>query len=304
MSLAIMLLLILYLVVGSTSFSLQCTVGVPTPTGPIASPNAWRRLFSTSPHFHPSTASQLRLLRRAATSEESDEAAEMIEEVLPEEKKLLLDQRRLCSAYGFGRVVLALLALIVMLIPDRTKTAKLATKWGSAAGYGVSAGLCHILSEATSNNRLGSDTYQRLNLGLVGFFAASLFAVPGEAGFCKSASSAISMVIFLTAARLYGLVVAMTGWVRGVLPVEYDGAKLSIRLKTTSLLQTFWKGTKNTIRGLRVADRKEAFTYRNILLFVVFGIFSSLMEGRFYLAVSATDKVKDQGGFIVFGYLM
>lgn len=125
---------------------------------------------------------------------------------------------------------------------------------------------------AYDNNRLGSDTYKRLNLGLFAFMVVGLFAIPGEAGFLSSAIGAIILSILLTIVRLYGVALAWRGWECGV---------------GDNSLKALWNeivnGTKETVKGLRVKDQKKALTYRNLLVLIVVGSVSSFFDGIFLL---------------------
>jgi hypothetical protein len=149
------------------------------------------------------------------------------------------------------------------------------TKFGGAAGYGMAAGLCHILKGAAKHNRLNSDTYKRLSVGLLGFTLLSLFALPGEAGFLPTAVPSVVLFMILTLSRLLGASAAYRGWVQGV----RGDAKASPR----QLGKELYQGTLDSIKGLRVQFKQKALTYRNLLLIVIVSCFSSIMEGIFDL---------------------
>lgn len=125
---------------------------------------------------------------------------------------------------------------------------------------------------AYDNNRLGSDTYKRLNLGLFAFMVVGLFAIPGEAGFLPSAIGAMVISVLLTVLRLYGAALAWKGWEHGV-----GDSSLN------KLWSEFVNGTREMIKGLRVQDQKKALTYRNMLVLIVFGTISSFFDGIFIL---------------------
>ena len=207
------------------------------------------------------TASLARALELHATG--GREAAE--NDSNEEDKK-----ERLMSAYRAGQYLTGATAALLLVMPDRTKTALLASKVGGAAGYGLAAGLCYILQRATNHNRLGSDTYKRLNIGLLGFSAVSLTAIPGEAAFLPTAALAMVLTAGMTAVRLYLAKVAFTGWKRGV-------------NSASSLVEEFVQGCKDTFQGLKVQNAKKALTYRNCLLLVLMGMMSSVMEGLFLI---------------------
>lgn len=172
-------------------------------------------------------------------------------------------------------------------MPDRTLTTLLSAKLGGAAGFGLAAGLCYILAHATEQNRLSSDTYKRLNVGLLGFFLVGLLAIPGEAAFAHQASSALALTGLLTLLRACGAAVSFAGWKRGVVGSD-KGGTVNPPLKTLQLLVTdLFRGTRETLMGiLRVQNKKKALTYRNSLLLIAACMFSSFMEGLFDIQVS------------------
>lgn len=177
--------------------------------------------------------------------------------------------------YTIGSYAFGIMGLFVLVIPDRTFASLLASKLGGAAGLGVAAALCRILQNAHRHQRLASDTYKRLHLGLLVFSGIGLAALPGEGGFVDSVWLCRSLAGGLTIAKSIGVLIGSIGWYRGV---AKDGA-LTVRAG----LDELWKGTKETLQGLRVQDAKKALTYRNYMLLVVFGAFSSFMEGLFYI---------------------
>jgi len=194
-----------------------------------------------------------------------------IDFVLNPEKDLLT------KAYRRGTIFFGALAALLFIIPDRTASAQLATKFGGAAGYGLAGGLCHILAGANDKDRLSSDTYTRLNVGLLGFTALGILFVPAEAGFFPSAVSAIALSLLLTLGQGYGILLSFLGWKRGVDPAGTVGLKNTPQ----HLVEELRDGTTATLKGLRVDNTKKALAYRNALLLVGFGIFSSIMEGFF-----------------------
>jgi len=123
-------------------------------------------------------------------------------------------------------------------------------------------------------------TVFRLSAGLLGFSVMGLFAIPGEAGFFPTAAPAILSSGLITLVRAYGAVVAYAGWKRGIDPNEKS---FFAPQKTARELM---EGTQATAKGLLVENRKKALTYRNCLLLVLFGMFSSFMEGIFNIRVS------------------
>jgi hypothetical protein len=189
------------------------------------------------------------------------------------------DDARLIQSYRAASIGCALVSLLLFVVPDFTMNTLLATKLGSAAGYALAAGLCHVCAGAAQHRRLSSDTYQRLNVGLVTFFGGSLLAMPGEAGFLCVKVPSLIVLPLVTFLRVYGLCVAYTGWKRGVAP--NDGSMVAV----STMTQALWKGFLETAKGLKVKDRKKSMTYRNILLLILVGVASSCMEGVFNVTV-------------------
>jgi hypothetical protein len=184
---------------------------------------------------------------------------------------------QLSLLYSAGRVMFGITGLVLLLMPDRTMTTLLAAKWGGAAGFGIAAGLCDILKGANDHDRLSSDTYKRLSLGLLGFHLVGLTAIPGEAAFLPEALPAMVLTAAMTCLRVFGCVLAFRGWKRGCDP------KGSWTIQSGA--RELAKGLKETLLGLKVQSKKKALTYRNCFLLVCFGIFSSFMEGLFNIEV-------------------
>jgi len=187
-------------------------------------------------------------------------------------------QADIVGKYRSGKYLFGLLGALLLLMPDRTLRVLLASKVGGAAGFGLAAGLCHILQGAAQHNRLNSDTYKRLNLGLLSFSLLGLVAVPGEAGFLPTASSAMVLSAIMFVIRVYGAAVAWKGWRLGVEPINGGSA---------NLWREFIQGIKHGVKDLRVRDPKKALAYRNCLLLVFAGIIANIMDTIFKMRVSA-----------------
>jgi hypothetical protein len=190
-----------------------------------------------------------------------------------DDEAIISDKDALTKLYKGATFAFGSIGAIVFVMPDTTMAA---TKFGCAAGFGIAAGLASILQDANKHGRLSSDTYKRLNVGLFGFSACSLLAVPGEAGFLSTGNlSHALIVVWLSLIRLYGTFVAFTGWSRSVGSVE-----------SKFFIEDMYNGTKATFRGLRVKEKTKALTYRNFLLLTGAGIFSALMDLIFSVRVS------------------
>ena len=185
------------------------------------------------------------------------------------------DKESMDIAYGRARTVLATLAIILVIIPDKTNARKIATKWGGAAGFGMAAAVSNILRKANDKDRLSSNTYKRINFGLLGFSFLGLAGCPGEAGFFANAAPAMVLSLVMVLARLFTGLVAYRGWTAGI-------------ADSVTPLQELIDGAKSNLKGLRVAkkDKKKSLAYRNSLLLVFFGILLNLMGGWFDIRVS------------------
>lgn len=192
----------------------------------------------------------------------------------PEELRLNPKKEPLVFTYGVAHKLYTALALLLFVMPDRTFTARLASKWGGVAGYYLAGSTFRILQGAARAGRLSSDTYKRLNVGLVGF-CLTFWAMPAEAGFLIEPASVTLMTFILNASKAFGLVLALTGWQYGV---DKEGENF---FKPGELVQDFLRGCLDTLKGMRVKNAKKALAYRNLLVCVLAGLMSSLFEGLF-----------------------
>jgi hypothetical protein len=184
----------------------------------------------------------------------------------------------LTRKYNMCSILFGLVSLILATMPDRTNTVQLASKMGGAAGYGLAAGTSYILAGATSHDRLGSDTYKRLNFGLLGSSLLSLVAIPGEAAFHPSFGVALLLTGFMEFVKGFGAIVSYNGWRRGVDP-ESDV------LAPKEMIGEFVSGVKSTLVGIYNTPRK-GFVYLMYFFLVLAGLFSALMQGIFNMGVS------------------
>ena len=182
----------------------------------------------------------------------------------------------LTRKYNTTSLLFMIVSVIIALMPDRT--VQLASKVGGAAGYGLASGVSRILAGATNRNRLDSDTYKRLNMGLFGFSLVSLVAIPGEAAFLPTFGMAVLLLSCMQLVKGLGLTVANEGWRRGVDP-ENNG------LDPKQIMGELGNGTKSNLGGLYNTPR-TGFMYLLCFLFSLAGGLSSYMEGRFYMSVS------------------
>lgn len=194
-------------------------------------------------------------------------------------------KERLIQGYTIGKILfLATAAVhlftvspaIVFGVSDYARS----TEWGAAAGFGLAAGLCHILKEACEADRLQSDTYKRLSVGLLGFCLMGLVAVPGEAALVAVPGQvAVAWTILV---RAYGTVLSAAGWKRG-----FDAQNaVSLSALPVKMAKELGSGSLATLKGMRVQTAKKALTYRNAMLVVGAGMVSNFLEGVFNLRVS------------------
>jgi hypothetical protein len=220
----------------------------------------------------------------------------------------------LSKAYQIAQYGYYTAGILLFLVPDRTATVAAtttvttislltATKWGAAAGFIMAGRLCYILYKANVQQRLSSDTYKRINIGLFGFNLIGLAAIPGEAGFVRSIGGTTGTYLavgLLTMLRLYGAVVTFNGWIQyisdmngstgaatnastGTNVVDAIVPRSRSRSRSRIILLELGQGIKDTIGGLQVRSAKKALTYRNCLLILCFGMLSRFMETLFSL---------------------
>mmetsp|Transcript_18724 Transcript_18724/g.26408 ORF Transcript_18724/g.26408 Transcript_18724/m.26408 type:complete len:392 (+) Transcript_18724:64-1239(+) len=181
--------------------------------------------------------------------------------------------------YKIASGLLGSLGLALFAIPDKTHTIRLATKWGGAAGFGLASGVSYMLADAADHNQLQNDTCKRLNLGLLAFSGIGLFSVPGEAAFHPKFGPAIILILSMFLTRLYSCIVSYKGWKQGGINLQTNNDREEQeQVNNNSLLKELWVGIPSIIRGLRT-KHKSANGYRNLLLLVFTGIFSTILQG-------------------------
>ena len=205
-------------------------------------------------------------------------------------------------------------------MPDKTGGKQLASKYGGAAGYGIAAGVMHMFQQKKQSNAqtitqsssstvedVGEDddgttqeiididmdnsTYRRLHIGILGFCTLGLFTIPGEAGFFYTAFPSFITYIIMTITRLVGGYVSYTGYKKSNSSSSAAATAVEVSestdtsLSSSSVITKFSNFIGNTLRGLKVQNKKRALTYRNIVLIMMFNTFSKLMDIRFYARV-------------------
>jgi len=244
-----------------------------------------RSLFRSSS----SSSSSSRLVRSSSDDSFSFGDDGGLDNLSPPDRKVQLSRY-----YRGGQGLFGAIGLLLLLMPDRTMTTMLASKCGGAAGYGMASGLCYILENANDNDRLSSDTYKRLNLGLLGFCLLGLLAVPGEAAFLPAVAPTLALAIVTTSVKLYGTVVSYLGWKRGISTgstsffLDDETGSVAVLTEVKKLGRELYSGAQETLKGLVVQNKKKALTYRNCLLLVSFGVVSAVMEGLFNIRYRTT----------------
>lgn len=209
------------------------------------------------------------------SSSSSSSSSFQSKKTLPDASLTSSLKKPLAHAYNLASKLYMMVAAGILFLPDaRTAGTRLASKWGGACGYAASAAACQCLHKATLADRLTSDTYKRLNLGLLGF-GLTFWALPAEADFLKSGTRAKAVTSgILCATKLVGLVLSLFGWQYGV-----DASMGPSFFKPGKLASESVSGVRSTLAGLKVKDKKKATFYRNCLVFVLAGIVASLMQG-------------------------
>jgi hypothetical protein len=191
------------------------------------------------------------------------------------------DNNRLSKRYMAGTILFGLVAFILAAMPDRTKGVQLAGKYGGAAGYGLAAGTCHILSNAIKNNRLTTDSSRRLNVGLFFFCLISLFSLPGEAAFLPMFGPAVLLMTAMMFIKGWGCNLSYQGWKAGV-----EDSRGLANMTSNQLLGQFARDVASSLKGIIKTPRK-GFVYLFLFFMVVLGGFSSVMEAQFYMQYGA-----------------
>ena len=204
---------------------------------------------------------------------------ERFETNIEEDASLSSDEKeKMAKAYNLSTVLFGFISILLLVCPDKTLTKRLASKIGGAAGFGLASGASYILAGANQEDRLTSETYKRLNVGVFGFSVLGLAGVPGEAAFFPTAAPAMVTSLFMLVTRIVGASVAYQGWTRAV----------RVASNSTTRGQAMVEGMKSNIRGLQVKrqDKKKSLFYRNCMLMVMCGMFSNFMGGIFDIRVS------------------
>ena len=162
----------------------------------------------------------------------------------------------------------------------------LATYTAGTLGYlFLSGGVCNILSNATkakvSNSNSScrlytSDTYKRLNKGILLFSIMGLFSIPGEAGcllFSANNDNKMNMmfgiVAFITI-QLTNLLTATTSFIGWECSVP-NGFGVSRKDRIKNMFNEVGKGLKNIYNNFPVTEQRPATFYRTFWIILSIG---------------------------------
>ena len=154
-----------------------------------------------------------------------------------------------------------------------------------ASGQTLAGGIAYVLASAAQNNRLNSDTYKRLNLGLMEYGLVGLTIGVLGAPFRKDP--------FLVLPALLATIHSLKGYFYGVL--GWDKNNNNNQKTTTRLVQDFWQGTKSTTQSVAESLRSKP---KNVKSFLYLG--ATLLVGALTLSkageIVAVARGSPQGG--------
>ena len=189
-----------------------------------------------------------------------------------------VNNSKLIYGYKLTSILCIITSLAIFITPNRipptTSMSYTPTKVAGASGYAIAGALSQILSDATGRNRLESDTYKRLNIGLFLFAALGLFVVPGEASFYPNFRGSILIFLLMGLSKSLGALCSFQGWKAGV-----DGG----------LGSELWDGAKETWTGFK-PETKETNIYR--ILFVT--VFYVLLGNNIMNLYHSFQKVRQE----------
>ena len=232
---------------------------------------------------NPNCRGRIVLYEAESPDDESEEEAEIV--VPPSEdeeeeggggeeliaKDLLLTAYR-NSKYLYGVATVLTLATVTGPVARTTKI-------GCATGFAVAARVASILEEATTHDRLQSDTYKCLNVGLHFYNLIGLAAVPAEAAlFPNKISVSLALGVF-TVVKLFGGYASLNGWKAGVGPGK---------LLRRELVTGFNDSMKITRTNNRKTSRGRA--YRNLVYVLMAGVNIQMVKAFLSVIVSGSNR--------------
>jgi hypothetical protein len=164
---------------------------------------------------------------------------------------------------------------IAVFVYSASKSIALNTLLAISTYVAMPAGLSYILISAAKHDRLGSDTYKRINLSLLEYAVLGLSVIKLSGGGNP----------ILKVAYIITLINTIKGYAYGVLGLDKKSG-------SDTLIQDFVKGTKSTIKGI-ISDPKnmKSFGYWSATLMVASMKLFKLKE--IILAVKSAAASKD-----------
>lgn len=144
-----------------------------------------------------------------------------------------------------------------------------------ASYVAMPAGLSYILISATKQDRLGSDTYKRLNLSLLEYALLGLAVIKLRGG-----ENPILLVAYIIT-----LINTIKGYAYGVLGLDKKSG-------SDTLLQDFAKGTKSTFKGI-CSDPKNMKSFGYLAATLMVASMKLLKLKEIILAARSAVAVKD-----------
>ncbi|KAL7448489.1 hypothetical protein ACHAWC_000663 [Mediolabrus comicus] len=156
-----------------------------------------------------------------------------------------------------NRVILGYKAMTMLYIAvevfSASKRVPVNTLLGITSYIAMPAGLSYILISAAKHDRLGSDTYKRLNLSLLEYAVIGLFVIALSGGGNPILKVAYIMTLINT---IKGYTYGVVGWDK--------------KSGTDTLLQDFTRGIVSTIKGIcSVPKNTTSFGYLAATLMVI-----------------------------------
>lgn len=142
----------------------------------------------------------------------------------------------------------------------------MATYTAGALGHFLLVGATsHILAESVETKRLfTSDTYKRLNTGMLLFGLLGLCSFPGEAGCNSSSGLGVACTMIVTQlSKATTALVSYYGW-------EYSvgGFGSSFKERSYNIIRNIRRGINNIFKNLLVTEERPATFYRTFFLLV------------------------------------
>jgi hypothetical protein len=177
-----------------------------------------------------------------------------------------------------NRVVLGYKAMLTSYLAAGTMSVTRSSGFSSSllrviAGYIVMpAGLSYILISAAANNRLGSDTYKRLNLSMLGYSGIGLAVVK----LSKGRNQLLALALILS------LINCTKGYVYGVLGWD--------KKNDTSVFNDITKGSVDSVKGFfSIPKNFASFGYQVALIMVAYLKIERLLEVLRFIKASSID---------------